>query len=88
MVCLNTKRVEAVSALSNGQSQTNWDQPKTRCEVDIRELSGTYSLLKLSTMIAPIEAGIVITINRFNAITGGNLFSEYNTSATTRAAIK
>ena len=43
-------------------------------------------------MIAPIDAGIVITIRRFNAITGyvnnGNLFSAIKTSDTTKAAIK
>jgi hypothetical protein len=43
-------------------------------------------------MIAPIDAGIVITIRRFNAIpdsvSKGNLSSAIKTSDTAKAAIK
>jgi hypothetical protein len=43
-------------------------------------------------MIAPIDAGIVITIRRLNAMTGsvtrGNLSNENKISATIKAAIK
>ena len=46
---------------------------------------------KLTTIIAPIEAGIVITIKRLNAIAvsinNGNLFKENNTNATTNDVI-
>jgi hypothetical protein len=55
-------------------------------------LSGSYSLSKLSTMIAPIDAGIVITTSRLNAMAGsvkrGNLSNENKISATINAAIK
>jgi hypothetical protein len=55
-------------------------------------LLGIYSLSKLSTMIAPIEAGMVITISRLNAtsvsVSSGNLFNEKSTSATIIAVIE
>jgi hypothetical protein len=58
----------------------------------VKILIGIYSSSKLSTMMAPIGAGIVITIRRFSAIAGSvvneNLFKENKTSATTKAAIK
>ena len=54
-------------------------------------LLGVHSLSKLSTMIAPIEAGMVITIRRLNAtsvsVSIGNLFNEISTSATIIAVI-
>ena len=46
-----------------------------------------YSLSKLSTIIAPIDAGIAIKIIRFNAKIGsvinGNLFNANSTTLTT-----
>ena len=51
-----------------------------------------HSLSKLSTTIAPIDAGIVITITRFNEVIGsfstGNLSKHSKTKATTNAVIK
>jgi len=50
-----------------------------------------YSLSKLSTMMAPIDAGIEIMINRLSAtrvsLSSGNLFNEKSTSATMIAVI-
>lgn len=49
-----------------------------------------YSLSKESTMVAPIEAGMVMMINLLTAMTGsdtmGNLSRAINTKATTNPA--
>ncbi len=49
-----------------------------------------YSLSKLSTTMAPIDAGMAITIKRFRAMRGsssiGNLFKQKSVMATTKLA--
>ena len=55
-------------------------------------LLGNYSLSKLSTIMAPIEAGMVITNRRLNAtivsVSSGNLSNENSTRETTIAVIE